>query len=179
MPDLTVLTYPAVRGPALTKKAGLRGEYPEDIHAAICGKDILTCQIKVYILVIKGDKSENTPEFYYHFYIYNRKGRACKLFVSAIILMNIVLKFDHSTDTVFVPDGYISDVEELRLCFFDWIYDNPEYVTYDKKGHAACSYNSSAFLEYINQVILLSSKEKAYFIPPAQRIRGKIYVLEF
>ena len=93
--------------------------------------------------------------------------------------MNIVLKFDHSTDTVFVPDGYISDVEELRLCFFDWIYDNPEYVTYDKKGHAACSYNSSAFLEYINQVILLSSKEKAYFIPPAQRIRGKIYVLEF
>ena len=44
MPDLTVLTYSAVRGPALTKKAGLRGEYPEDIHAAICGKGILTCQ---------------------------------------------------------------------------------------------------------------------------------------
>lgn len=58
MPALTVLTYPAVRGPALTKKAGLRGEYPEDIHAAICGKDILTCQIKMYILVMKGDKSE-------------------------------------------------------------------------------------------------------------------------
>lgn len=58
MPDLTVLTYSAVRGPALTKKAGHRGEYPEDIHAAICGKGILTCQIKMYILVIKGDKSE-------------------------------------------------------------------------------------------------------------------------
>lgn len=96
-----------------------------------------------------------------------------------IILMNIVLKFDHSTDTIFVPDGYISDVDELRLCFFDWIYDNPRYITYDKKGHAVCSYNSSAFLEYINQVILLSSNEKAYLIPSTQRIRGKKRVLKF
>ena len=61
MPALTcvVTMHPTTcEHSVFTKKAGLRGEYPEDIHAAICGKDILTCQIKMYILVMKGDKSE-------------------------------------------------------------------------------------------------------------------------
>ena len=93
--------------------------------------------------------------------------------------MNIVLKFDHSTNTVFVPDGYISDVEELRLRFFDWLYDNPQYMTCDKKGHAAYAYDAAAFLAYINQVILHASNEKAYFVPPAQKVRGRLYRLEF
>lgn len=93
--------------------------------------------------------------------------------------MNIVLRFDHSTDTVFVPDGYISDVEELRLRFFDWLYDNPQYMTYDEKGHAVCTYDATAFLAYINQVILCSSNEKAYLIPLTQTVHGKLYRLEF
>lgn len=94
-------------------------------------------------------------------------------------LMNIVLKFDYSTDILFVPDGYISDVEKLRLCFFDWLYDNPQYMTSDKKGHAVFSYDATAFLTYINQVVLCSSNEKAYFVSPTQRVRGKLYRLEF
>ena len=93
--------------------------------------------------------------------------------------MNIVLKFDHTADTVFVPDGYISDVEELRLRFFDWLYDNPQYMTFDKKGHAAYAYDAAAFLAYINQVVLRASKEKAYFVPPTQKVRGKRCRLEF
>lgn len=93
--------------------------------------------------------------------------------------MNIVLKFDHSTNTVFVPDGYISDVKELRLRFFDWLYDNPQYMTFDKKGHAAYAYDATTFLSYINQVILCSSNEKAYFVPPTQKVRGKLFRLEF
>ena len=96
-----------------------------------------------------------------------------------MIPMNIVLKFDHSTDTVFVPDGYISDVRELHLRFFDWLYDNPRYMTYDEKGHAVYAYDAAAFLAYLNQVVLCASSEKAYFVPPTQKVRGKLYRLEF
>ena len=93
--------------------------------------------------------------------------------------MNIVLKFDYAADTVFVPDGDISDVEELRLRFFDWLYDNPQYMTCAKKGHTAYAYDAAAFLAYINQVVLRASNEKAYFVPSAQKVRGKLYRLEF
>lgn len=93
--------------------------------------------------------------------------------------MNILLKFDHTADIMFVPDGYISDAKKLRLCFFDWLYANPQYMTCDEKGHAVCTYDATAFLAYINQVILCSSNEKAYFVPPTQRVRGKLYRLEF
>ena len=96
-----------------------------------------------------------------------------------MILMNIVLKFDHSTDTVFVPDGYISDVRALHLRFFDWLYDNPQYMTYDEKGHAVYAYDAGAFLAYLNQVVLCASNEKAYFVPSTQNVRGKLYRLEF
>ena len=106
------------------------------------------------------------------------KGRACILFIPVIDLMNIILAFDHSSTTIFVPDGYVSDVEHLRACFFDWLYDNPQYMTCDEKGHAVCAYDAMAFLAYINQVILRSSNEKAYVIPAIQT-RGKLYRLEF
>ena len=107
------------------------------------------------------------------------KGRACILFIPVIDLMNIILAFDHSSTTIFVPDGYVSDVEHLRACFFDWLYDNPQYVTCDEKGHAVCAYDAMAFLAYINQVILRSSNEKAYVIPATQTVCGKLYRLEF
>lgn len=96
-----------------------------------------------------------------------------------MILMNIVLKFDHSTDTVFVPDGYISDVRALHLRFFDWLYDNLQYMTYDEKGHAVYAYDAAAFLTYLNQVVLCASNEKTYFVPPTQKLRGKCCRLEF
>ena len=93
--------------------------------------------------------------------------------------MNIILAFDHSSTTIFVPDGYVSDVEHLRACFFDWLYDNPQYMTYDEKGHAVYAYDAAAFLAYLNQVVLCASSEKAYFVPPTQKVRGKLYRLEF
>ena len=37
--------------------------------------------------------------------------------VPVIDLMNIILAFDHSSTTIFAPDGYVSDVEHLRACF--------------------------------------------------------------
>lgn len=62
---------------------------------------------------------------------------------------------------------------------FDWLYDNPQYMTCDEKGHAVCAYDAMAFLAYINQVILRSSNEKAYVIPATQTVCGKLYRLEF
>ena len=100
------------------------------------------------------------------------------LFVPVIDLMNIILTFDHSSTTIFVPDGYVS-VEHLRACFFDWLYDNPQYMTCDEKGHTVCAYDAMAFLAYINQVILSSSNEKAYVIPATQTVHGKFYRLKF
>lgn len=93
--------------------------------------------------------------------------------------MNVRLKFDHSSDVIFIPDGYITDIKLTHLRFFDWLYDNPAYMTSDEKGHTMYRYDASAFLSYVNQVVLSSCREKAYLIPPTKQVNGKIVTLEF
>ena len=93
--------------------------------------------------------------------------------------MKVKLKFDYSAKIIFIPDGYVSSLDVLHSSFFDWLYDNPEYMGYDKKGNMVCSYDASAFLEYINQEVLSSSQEKAYFLSDAEEKKGSVHTLEF
>lgn len=93
--------------------------------------------------------------------------------------MNILLKFDHTAETIFAPDGYIPDVNALHLRFFDWLHDEARYITYDARGHAVYSYDASAFLPYVNEAILPPGGEKAYILPLDHPPRGKLHVLKF
>lgn len=50
--------------------------------------------------------------------------------------MYLTLRFDYSTDTLYVPDGYIGDPRTFQAGFLDWLYHNPDYLLCDEKGHA-------------------------------------------
>ncbi len=78
--------------------------------------------------------------------------------------MNINLEFDFDTYTVYVPDGYISNAAKMQIDFLEWVHEKPECVSQDKNGRLAFAYGADDVLKYINDVILLCSKEKAYFI---------------
>lgn len=79
--------------------------------------------------------------------------------------MYLTLRFDYSTDTLYVPDGYIGDPRTFQAGFLDWLYHNPDYLLCDEKGHAVYHYDAATVLEYINQEVLQSGSEKAYFVP--------------
>ena len=93
--------------------------------------------------------------------------------------MYLTLRFDYSTDTLYVPDGYIGDSQVFQAGFFKWLYHNPDYILCDGKGHSVYQYDASAILDYINQEVLQSSAEKAYFTSEKQRRQGKTLILSF
>ena len=93
--------------------------------------------------------------------------------------MNIVLKFDYYSRTIYIPDGYIFDVKKMQVQFFEWLYDQPDCFIQDKNGNLSVSYNEDSVVKYINNVILCDSKEKAYYISNMHKINGRIYTLEF
>ena len=84
--------------------------------------------------------------------------------------MNIKLEFDFDTYTVSVPDGYISNVAKMQIEFLEWMHEQPECISQDKKGRLGFSYSADTVLKYINDVILCESNEKAYFVQkPTQK----------
>ena len=46
--------------------------------------------------------------------------------------MNIELKFDYYSKIVFIPDGYVSSIEKLKLSFLDWVERNPNCSVMDQ-----------------------------------------------
>lgn len=93
--------------------------------------------------------------------------------------MYLTLRFDYSTDTLYVPDEYIGDPRTFQTGFLDWLYHNPDYLLCDENGHAVYHYDAATVLEYINQEVLQSGSEKAYFVPEKQPKRGRICTLSF
>ena len=84
--------------------------------------------------------------------------------------MNILLVFDYESYVLYIPDNYISDIQKIHLDFFEWLEDQKENIV-DAGGRMALSYGPNDFLRYINNVILLDSKEVAYFLPKTNRIK--------
>ena len=91
--------------------------------------------------------------------------------------MVVKLQFDMQQHFVFIPDGYVIDINQIRSDFFEWIEERPEYWTMSKHGGFALSYDGTAFLCFINEVVLLG-KEKAFFIDKPIR-RKKIPIIHF
>ena len=80
--------------------------------------------------------------------------------------MYLTLRFDYSTDTLYVPDGYIGDPRTFQAGFLDWLYHNPDYLLCDEKGHAVYHYDAATVLEYINQEVLHNPAVKRHISSP-------------
>ena len=74
--------------------------------------------------------------------------------------MKIELEFDFEPTVIYVPDGYVKNLKSLQQDFFSWMYDREEYVT----EFGGYEYDESAFLRYVNEVVLINSDEKAYIL---------------
>lgn len=78
--------------------------------------------------------------------------------------MNIELKFDYYSKIVFIPDGYVSSIEKLKLSFLDWVERNPDCILIDPNRSIVLSYNENDFILFLNTEVLKNSNEKAYFL---------------
>lgn len=78
-----------------------------------------------------------------------------------ILTMIVLIKFDFEQYKIYIPDGYILNLENIRLDFFEWIYYQPEYIIYDK-SNAILTYGVDDFLKFLNETIFTGCKEKAY-----------------
>ncbi len=89
--------------------------------------------------------------------------------------MNIELKFDYYSKIVFIPDGYVSSIEKLKLSFLDWVERNPNCILIDPNYSIVLSYNENNFIQFLNTEVLKNSNEKAYFLN--ENKRSKIHGL--
>ncbi|MBE5922657.1 MAG: hypothetical protein E7269_07890 [Lachnospiraceae bacterium] len=93
--------------------------------------------------------------------------------------MNISLKFDCHSCTIYIPDGYITNIIEIQNQFFEWVSEQSSCLTEDNAGRVAVKYNEKDFLKYINEQILIDSREKAYIISGTNKTKGKMFTLLF
>ena len=69
-----------------------------------------------------------------------------------ILTMIVLIKFDLEQYKIYIPDGYILNLENIRSDFFEWIYYQPEYMIYDK-SNAILTYGVDDFLKFLNETI--------------------------
>ena len=79
-------------------------------------------------------------------------------------MMKIQLIFDISQYLLYVPDGFIIDVKQLQLDFFEWCETQEDAFSIAPGNKFAWCYSQETFLRYINEVVLSESAEKAYFV---------------
>lgn len=65
---------------------------------------------------------------------------------------------------IYIPDGYIQDLEQLQADFDEWVYRQPECWVEWQYGGEVCAFNEDEFLRYVNEIVLKDSSEKACFI---------------
>ena len=86
--------------------------------------------------------------------------------------MKLIVKFDIEELGVFIPDGYIYNVNDLRNDFLMWCYDQPDTFLVTKTKVPAFSISQEKFIQYLNEVLLRNSTERAYYID-IRDIQGK------
>ena len=92
--------------------------------------------------------------------------------------MKVILQFDYYSNIMYIPDGYIKDLNEMHMNFFDWLSEQSEcYIS--KNGVCGLSYNEMDFLKYVNEVILKESDEKAYITKNIRKSKQKVPILKF
>lgn len=74
--------------------------------------------------------------------------------------MKVLLTFDFERYLIYIPDGYIHSISELKTKFLDWVEGQQECTTC---GYGYF-YNHNTFLKYLNNVVLNEVNEKAYLL---------------
>ena len=87
-----------------------------------------------------------------------------------ILTMIVLIKFDLEQYKIYIPDGYILNLENIRSDFFEWIYYQPECIIYDK-SNAILTYGVDDFLKFLNETIFTAF----CFLKYLQRRNGKKY----
>lgn len=93
--------------------------------------------------------------------------------------MNIKLRFDCYLCEIYIPDGYIFDLEKLKKTFLDWMELQPECIVNFSANRGGYCFNEKHFLKYVNDIILKGSREKAYFLQPLQEKSKSKFVIDF
>lgn len=91
--------------------------------------------------------------------------------------MNIILRFDYYSKMIYIPDGYINNLNKIYLEFFEWLSEQTECCVSEKKTYGL-SYDESHFLKYINEELLGECSEKAYVVKNVNCRKG-VPVLKF
>ena len=82
--------------------------------------------------------------------------------------MFIKLKFEFHECNVYIPDGYLNNLENLQKNFLEWMYEQPECYMKLEKTKIGYSYNENDFIKYLNTVLLKDYHEKAYLCSKQQ-----------
>ena len=98
-------------------------------------------------------------------------------------MKKIVLKFTCHSDLIIVPDSIAQNIHSIRMEFDKWLYDksnNHDYWVYINGKKKAVSFDSNAFVDYLNNIHLVNNKEKSYIIQKKiERITSEIPILFF
>ena len=98
-------------------------------------------------------------------------------------MKKIALKFTYYTDLIMVPDSVLQSIHEIRLEFDKWLYDKSNdhgYWVYIDGKRKAVSFDTKAFVHYLNNVYLPKGKEKVIVLQEkAKSISSDIPMLFF
>ena len=79
--------------------------------------------------------------------------------------MKLLITFDFDRHLVYIPDGHIRSISELKGMFLDWVVDQPKCSV---NGYG-CFFDHNTFLQYLNDVVLGEVNEKAYILDGTHR----------
>ena len=78
--------------------------------------------------------------------------------------MIVDIKFSCDSRCMYIPDGYICNLNKVHLSFFDWLENQPDCITVSPGWQYGITFDAYDFLRYLNTEILKDMNEKAYFV---------------
>ena len=93
--------------------------------------------------------------------------------------MKLMIYFDIDIDAVYIPDGYISNMQALQNSFLDWADDQQETFIYGPGKRTCKRYTCELFLRYLNEQVLAEYREKAYRIATPKKPYKNTYTKRF
>lgn len=95
----------------------------------------------------------------------------------------IVLRFTYDCDIIAVPKYIATDIIKIRRQFDKWLYDKENdhgYWVFVGGKKRAVSFNSYAFIEYLNKFHISDKKDKAFIVEEKiTNVPTDIVILDF
>jgi len=92
--------------------------------------------------------------------------------------MEIFIKYDdNDIEIMYVPQCIFENIEEHQRNFFKWLFDknnDHQYWRYLDGNKSYCEYDANAFVQWLNEIILYESNEKAAIVEKNGSIHNSI-----